>query len=86
MPDVHLLGDVRRREVDDDALRLWRRPQLDAALGGALAELLGEPLVSQAEVDEARRSDLGRLEYGRRLDVARDLLRDLERRRAALDW
>ena len=65
VPDVHFLGQVRAGHIDDDDLRIRHpgNPQtIFLLLGGwNLSERCGEELVLQAEVDESRPGDCGRL-------------------------
>ncbi len=60
VPDVHLLGDVRCRVVDDDALGRHCQPDAEPIVVGKHAELLGEERVVEGDVDEARAGDLER--------------------------
>ena len=60
---MHLLGDVRRRVVDDDPLgRL--RGDAQPLVGGDAGERRREERVVDAEVDEARPGDLRRRHPG----------------------
>ena len=56
--DVHLLGDVRRRVVDDDRALRRRLRHAEAVVGRDAAELAGEEVVVEREVHEARPGDL----------------------------
>ena len=56
VPDVHLLGDVRRRVVDDDRLRRGGRRDAEARVGRGIARRRARGSVGvEREVDEARR-------------------------------
>ena len=48
VPDVHLLGDVRRRVVDDDALGMRGAGDAEALVGGHLGELSGRRTTGRA--------------------------------------
>ena len=66
VPHVHRLGDVGRREVDDDRSRL--RGRHEAGTGTEqIAQAVRDPGVVQADVEEAGAGDLGRA--GERLQV-----------------
>ena len=62
VPDVHLLGDVRRRVVDDHGLRRRDRSDAEAVVAGHLGEMGGEELGSERHVHE---TGSGNLEFGR---------------------
>ncbi len=84
VPDVHLLGDVRRRVVDDHGLGRGDRCDAEAVVAGHLGEMGGEELGSERHVHEARSGDL---EFGRdAVECARveDPLGQLTRVRAEL--
>ena len=77
VPDVHLLGDVGRRVVDDDPLRMRGATQpvmriLEHGGGG-----LGENVGANAEVDESRPGDLQRLTQIGDVEPGDDVRRDL---------
>ena len=50
--DVHLLGDVRRRIVDDDGHRLGRRFDTEAVVGGDNASWASRNAAAERDVDE----------------------------------
>ena len=58
VPDVHLLGDVRRRVVDHDALCGRRGSNAETLVAGQHAELLGQERIVEGDVDEARAGHL----------------------------
>jgi len=59
VPDVHLLGDVRRGVLDHHRLRRGRGRQAEPAVTEHGAGLRGDPVVAQGEVDEAGPADRG---------------------------
>ena len=76
--DVHLLGHVRRRVVDDEPVRLAGGGDAEPLVGGDGGERGGEEAGVDGEVDEPGPGDLGgrhRLEVGGRDHVARDVPR-----------
>ena len=60
MPDVHGLGDVGGREVDDESSRLGDRGDAQPPIAQGRRQPLGEPGVAAAQVDEAGPGDFGR--------------------------
>ncbi len=60
VPDVHLLGDVGRRVVDDDALRVGGQSHADALVAFQHGKLLLQERLVERDVDEARAGDLER--------------------------
>ena len=86
---MHLLGDVRRRVVDDDPLRPVASAMPSRSSAAMPASADDEERVVDAEVDEARAGDLGRRhpgQVGRGEDrlgdftrVAAELLRERQR-------
>ncbi len=63
VPDVHLLGHVGGRVVDDDRLGRGRRSEAQGRRSGRLAELALEVLGLQMQVEEARPGDLDLLAH-----------------------
>jgi hypothetical protein len=58
VPDVHLLGDVRRRVVDDDAAALLGDVDPEPLAGQAQPELAPHGAVRGGDVEEAGPGDL----------------------------
>ena len=58
VPDVHLLGDVRRRVVDDDAAALLGEVDSEPLAGQAQPELAPHGAVRGGDVEEAGTGDL----------------------------
>src|SRR4029079_7769629 len=58
VPDVHLLGDVRMRVVDDDALGVVGPGKPQTWVGGHGGDGPGEVPLVEGEVDEARPGQL----------------------------
>ena len=56
--DVHLLGDVRRRVIDDDRLRHGGRDDAEPFVGRERAGRAREECVGERHVDEAGAGDL----------------------------
>ena len=77
MTDVHLLGDVRRRVVDDDALWRRRESNTETAVARLRGELRGDELVSQGQVDETRTGDLDVAAHAVEIDTVDDRLSDV---------
>ncbi len=82
--DVHLLGDVRRAVVDDDAVRVGGGGNAEARVLEESRDALLEPLAAQSEVDEARARDARRLGDVGEVEVLDELLGELARRAAQL--
>ncbi len=61
VPDVHLLGDVRRRVVDDGAPTLLGRVDAQAPAGETCGHLLPHRSVGHDEVQKARASESARV-------------------------
>ena len=59
VPDVHLLGHVGRRVVDDHGLRGAGDGHAQPLVGAHRGDQPGQRVVAQAQVDEARSGDLG---------------------------
>ena len=70
VPDVHLLGDVRRRVVHDHALGRRRGRHAEPVADGHRSHLRGEEGVAEREVDEPgpgdldERADVGQIVLG----------------------
>ncbi len=73
MTDVHLLGDVRLRIVDDGRTRARRVRHTQPGVGGALGEGLDDRLVRDGDVQEAGPGDLDLLEDVALADRVHDL-------------
>ena len=56
--DVHLLGDVGGRVVDDDPLRLLDLGNTDVGVGDEVGGDAGQHVGTQAQVDESRTSNV----------------------------
>ena len=87
VPDVHLLGDVRRRVVDDDGLdggRPAATPRRSSA--ATVDELLGEELGRERDVDEAGPGDLEFAGHAVEHPGVDDLLGELARVRRRAAW
>ena len=95
VPDMHLLGDVRRGVVDHHNLRVGRLRHTDVRVGELVGDSLGQHVGPQPEVDEAGSGDLGRLAQIGNLELGdnvrgnltrRACLPLLARRSATFDW
>jgi hypothetical protein len=80
MADVHLLRDVRRGVIDDDAILDGRERHAEALVAGNRLEAALEERRLQREVEEARPCDLDALANVGEVGRGDDGLRDLPRR------
>ncbi len=81
--DVHRLGDVRRREVDDDGVGRFGRFHAQAIVTQQVAQRRGDPAVIEPDVEEPGPGDLGGAGHRREVDRAGDLGGQLARVRLA---
>ena len=77
--DVHLLGGVRRRVVDDDRLGCCGARDAEALVGADLCQQSAECRLGQGQVDEAGAGDLGARAEVREVSAVKDGRRDISR-------
>ena len=75
--DVHRLGDVRRRVVDDDGLGLGRRFDPEPIVPGEVADGPGDPVLSESDVQEPGPRDFRSVGHRAEIDPTADLGREL---------
>jgi len=74
VPDVHLLGDVGMGIVHHHGPGRVRPLRAEALVAQGVLELVGDPLVAEADVDEPRAGDLQGRRQVRQVGLGQDLL------------
>jgi hypothetical protein len=82
--DVHRLGDVGRGIIDDDRAGIFNGRDAEALVVDGLIELVSEPVIAEAEINEAGAGDFGRLAQIFELRGGNELSGDASRRLAEL--
>jgi len=77
VPDVHLLGDVRRGVVDDHPQRVLGQRDAESGIAELRGRRLAEPGILQRDVDEPRAAHLSALDQRCAGEVTSDRLGDL---------
>ncbi len=84
MADVHRLGHVRRRVIDHERARMFRRWDAKPAVAQGRRKPLDQPVAFQSQIDEARPGDFGFLTQVGQIKSADDLSSHLAMRAAQL--